>query len=204
MAMSYGVLYYDIFISYRHKGGKQFARRLYKWLSEEGYSTFYDEESLREGRWDKTLLKHVKRCRDFLLIVDRHIFDCISDSSYSIENDWVRKELAEALKMGDDVINIIPIILPKAKQLTNLPVDISEVCKWLWVEVKTQYDFLDKLKEIKMRLHSRPTQVQKEYVNPIIYGINPSDLMRHVNTLAISGVLKAFEMSNDSYKLTFK
>lgn len=82
--MSYGELYYDIFISYRHKGGKQFARRLYKWLSEEGYSTFYDEESLREGRWDKTLLKHVKRCRDFLLIVDRHIFDCISDSSYSI------------------------------------------------------------------------------------------------------------------------
>lgn len=27
--------YYDIFISYRHKGGKQVASRLHKWLSEE-------------------------------------------------------------------------------------------------------------------------------------------------------------------------
>ena len=103
---------YDIFISYRNKGGKQVARQLHKWLSEtEGYSTFYDDECLREGRWDKALLRHVKRCRDFLLIVDRHTFDRIYDESYSVEDDWVRKELSEALKMGDDVINIIPIII---------------------------------------------------------------------------------------------
>ncbi len=128
--MIYNETYYDIFISYRHKGGQHVARRLYKWLSEEGYLTFFDDESLREGRWDKALFRHVKRCRDFLLIVDRHLFDRLFDTSYSIEEDWVRKELSEALKVGDEVINIIPIILPKAKLPSNLPKDISEVSSW--------------------------------------------------------------------------
>ena len=198
--------YYDIFISYRHKGGKQVASRLHKWLSEEeGDSTFYDDESLREGRWDKALLRHVKRCKDFLLIVDRHIFDRIFDASYPIEDDWVRKELSEALKMGDDVINIIPIILPKAKLPSNLPMDISDVCKWQWIEIKTQYDLQEKFKEIKNRLHCKPTQIQSEYVNPIIpNGINTKDLMRQVNEFAMNGVLAAFEMSPNGFKLTFK
>lgn len=95
------------------------------------------------------MLRHVKRCKDFLLIVDRHIFDRIFDASYPIEDDWVRKELSEALKMGDDVINIILIILPKAKLPSNLPMDISDVCKWQWIEIKTQYDLQEKFKEIK-------------------------------------------------------
>lgn len=203
--MTYDESYFDIFISYRHKGGKQVARRLHKWLSEEeGYSTFYDEESLREGRWDKALLRHVKRCKDFLLIVDKHIFDRINHPSYSLEDDWVRKELSEALKVGDDVINIIPIILPKARLLPNLPMDISEVCKWQWVEIKTQYDLYDKFKEIKGRLLSKPTQIQGEYVNPITSnGIN-RDLKRLVNDFVMSGVLAAFEMSPNGFKFTFK
>lgn len=197
---------YDIFISYRNKGGKQVARRLHKWLSEiEGYSTFYDDKCLREGRWDKALLRHVKRCKDFLLIVDRHIFDRIHDTTYSVEDDWLRKELSEALKMGDDVINIIPIILPKAKLPSNLPLDISEIHKWQWVDIKTQYDLWDKFKEIKQRLHSKPTQIQNEYINPIIpSAINTNDLMRQVNEFAMSGVLATFEISPNGYKLTFK
>lgn len=204
--MIYGETYDDIFISYRHKGGKQVARRLHKWLSEEeGYSAFFDDESLREGRWDKALLKHVKRCKDFLLIVDRHMFNKISDTSYSVEDDWVRKELSEALKMGDDIINIIPIILPKAKFPPNLPKDISEVYKWQWVQIKTQYDLQDKFKDIKQRLHSKPTQIKSEYVNPIIpNNINADDLMRQVKEYAMNGVLAAFEMSPNGFKLTFK
>lgn len=179
---------------------------MHKWLSEtEGYSTFYDDECLREGRWDKALLRHVKRCRDFLLIVDRHTFDRIYDESYSVEDDWVRKELSEALKMGDDVINIIPIILPKAKLPLNLPLDISEIRKWQWVNIKTLYDLWDKFKEIKQRLHSKPTQIQDEYINPIIpNAINTNELMRQVNEFVMSGVLLAFEMSSNSIKLIFK
>lgn len=105
--MNHTDIYYDIFISYRHNGGQQVAKRLHKWLSEdEGYSTFYDEKSIREGRWDKTLIRRVKQCKDFILVVDRHIFDNICIPEYSSDEDWVRQELSEALKMGDDVINI--------------------------------------------------------------------------------------------------
>lgn len=200
--MIYGETYYDIFISYRHKGGKQVAKRLHKWLSEEeGYLTFFDDESLREGRWDKVLLKHVKRCKDFLLIVDKHIFDGIFDSHYSIEEDWVRKELSVALKQGDDVINIIPIILPKAKLPSNLPEDISEVCKWQWVQIKTQYDIYDMFKDIKQRLHSKPSQIKREYLNPII---TPEEVMRQAKEYVMNDVLAAFEMTHEGFKFTFK
>ena len=200
--MVYNDTYYDIFISYRHKGGKQVARRLHKWLSEEeGFSTFYDDESLREGRWDKALLKHVKRCRDFLLIVDRHIFDGLFDISYSIEEDWVRKELSEALKVGDDVINIIPIILPKAKLPSNLPKDISEVSRWQWVQIKTQYDLHEMFKDIKQRLHSKPSQIKSEYITPII---NTEEVMRQAREYVMNDVLAAFEMTHDGFKFTFK
>lgn len=197
---------YDIFISYRHNGGKQVARIIHKWLSEEGYSTFFDDESLREGRWDKALLKHVKRCRDFLLIVDRHMFDGLSETTYSMEDDWVRKELSEALKVGDDIINIIPIILPKAKLPSNLPEDISEVCKWQWVKMKTQYDLLDMFEDIKERLLSKPTQVKSEYVNPIIPNhINLEEVMRQAEKFVTDRVLAAFEMTpNGGIKYTFK
>ena len=63
----------------------------------------------------------------------------------------------------------------------------------------------EKFKEIKNRLHCKPTQIQSEYVNPIIpNGINTKDLMRQVNEFAMNGVLAAFEMSPNGFKLTFK
>lgn len=205
--------YYDIFISYRHKGGKQIAKRLFKWLSEDGgYSTFYDEASLREGRWDHALLKYVKRCRDFLLIVDRHIFDNMSDASYSLENDWVRKELSEALKLGEDAINVIPIILPKAKLPSSLPDDISEVAKWQWMEIETAYDFQDRLKDLKVRLHSKPTHLQSEFINPIIKipneKVNANELIQRFMDFAVNGLLSNIEMSQSEsqtqIRMTFK
>lgn len=51
---------YDIFISYRRKGGLQMAESLYEWLTvKKGYSVFFDKKSLREGRWDKELRRQV-------------------------------------------------------------------------------------------------------------------------------------------------
>ena len=197
--------YYDIFISYRNKGGKQIALRLHRWLSADGYSVFYDDKCLREGRWDRALLRHVRRCRDFILIVDRHIFDRIYDASYSAEDDWVRQELSEALNRSEDAINIIPIILPSAKLPSNLPGDIFEICKWQWLEIRTPYDVGEAYNEMKQRLHSRPTQIQDEYIKPInSHGINTNDLMRQINEYAMSGFLETIEMSPDSIRFTFK
>ena len=47
---------FDIFISYRRIGGNT-AKQLYHWLADnEGYSTFFDVQSLREGRWKEVTL----------------------------------------------------------------------------------------------------------------------------------------------------
>lgn len=47
------------------------------------------------------------------------------DSTYPKEEEWVRQELSEVIIRGDDVVNIIPIVLPKV-----LPDDIGTINKW--------------------------------------------------------------------------
>ena len=77
---------------------------------------------------------------------------------------------------------------------------ILEVCKWQWVETKTQYDLQNKFKEIKNSLHGRLTQIQSEYMNPIIpNGMNTKDLMRQIVEFAMNGVFAAFEMTSNCF-----
>ena len=79
---------YDIFISYRRKGGEIMARLLYVMLEERGYSVFYDRESLRTGRFDESIKVAIKQCDDFILILSPEMFD-----GRKPENDEVLKEV---------------------------------------------------------------------------------------------------------------
>lgn len=67
--------------------------------------------------------------------------------------------------------------------------------------IKTQYDLQNKFKENKNSLHGRLTQIQSEYMNPIIpNGMNAKDLMRQIiEFLAMNGVLAAFEMTSNCF-----
>ncbi len=60
---------YDIFISYRRKGGEWFAYTLYMRLRADGYSVFLDKESLRSGNFRETIRKQIQCCKDFVLIL---------------------------------------------------------------------------------------------------------------------------------------
>ena len=106
------------------------AESLYEWLTvKKGFLSFFDKKLLREGRWNKELRRQVRLCKDFLLIVDKHLFDRMFDSAYPKEEEWVRQELSEVIIRGDDVVNIIPIVLPKAVIPKVLPDDIGTINK---------------------------------------------------------------------------
>lgn len=60
---------YDIFISYRRKGGEWFAYTLYMRLRADGYSVFLDKESLRSGNFRETIRKQIQYCKDFVLVL---------------------------------------------------------------------------------------------------------------------------------------
>ena len=89
---------YDIFISYRREGGYDTAKHLYDLLVRDGYKVSFDIDTLRSGDFDVQLLERIDECKDFILIVDKHAFDRILDPKSNPNYDWLRCELAYALK----------------------------------------------------------------------------------------------------------
>lgn len=136
---------FDIFISYRREGGFSTAKHLYDLLKRDGYAVSFDIDTLRNGDFDSSLLNRIDECKDFLLIVAPNTFDRTLDPNYQNE-DWVRWELAHALKKGK---NIIPIFLNGLNGFPeNLPRDIAKVSKKNGLTHNNEYfdEFYDRLK----------------------------------------------------------
>lgn len=102
---------YDIFISYRRKGGFEVAKHIKDLLERDGYSVSFDIDNLGNGDFDKQLMERISKCKDFILILDAHVFDRELETSAVNEEgkeDWLITEIEEALKRKK---NIIPIML---------------------------------------------------------------------------------------------
>ena len=116
---------YDIFISYRREGGYDTAKHLYDLLIRDGYKVSFDIDTLRNGDFDIQLYDRISECQDFILIVDSHAFDRTLDKNFNPDNDWLRCELAHALKLNK---NVVPIFLNGIKTFPDgLPADIKKV-----------------------------------------------------------------------------
>ncbi len=136
---------YDIFISYRREGGYDTAKHINDLLTRDGYKVSFDIDTLRNGNFDTQLLTRIEQCKDFILIVDKHCFDRTLDKDIDPSKDWVRCELAHALKINK---NIIPVFLAGVSGFPEgLPEDISEVSKKNGPEYNRYYfdDFYHKL-----------------------------------------------------------
>lgn len=150
---------YDIFISYRRDGGFELAKHLYDLLSRDGYTVSFDIDTLRNGDFDKALINNIDNCQDFILIVDPKAFDRVFDTTFPIENDWMRQELAHALKHNK---NVVPIFLEGVTGFpTGLPEDISAITKKNASIYNKNYfdDFYRKLKEIFLTTKSNQSQL---------------------------------------------
>lgn len=153
---------YDIFISYRREGGYDTAKHLYDLLSRDGYKVSFDIDTLRNGDFDTSLLNRIDESKDFILIIDANAFDRTLDSNFNPKNDWLRQELAYALKKDK---NIIPVFLKGVSGFPdNLPIDIRGVVKKNGPEYNRYY-FNDFYKALKNRfLLSKPKGRGKYYI----------------------------------------
>lgn len=137
---------FDVFLSYRREGGVETARHLYDLLTRDGYSVSFDLDTLRNGRFDTALLSRIDECVDFVIVLNKGCFDRTLDSSFPPENDWLRQELAYAIKKGK---NIVPIMLAGFDKFPeDLPDDVREVAKMNGPEYSQGYfdSFYGKLK----------------------------------------------------------
>lgn len=151
---------YNIFISYRREGGFDTAKHLSDLLSRDGYKVSFDIDTLRNGKFDTQLLTRIEECNDFILIVDSNAFQRTFDPEFPPENDWLRRELAHALKHHK---NIIPVFLSGVKGFPdNLPEDISPVTRMNGPEYNKYYfdEFYKSLKKRFLKSWSRKLKIK--------------------------------------------
>ncbi|MBR6824980.1 MAG: toll/interleukin-1 receptor domain-containing protein, partial [Oscillospiraceae bacterium] len=109
----------NIFISYRRSGGEDFAGRLFSDLRHDGYDLSFDVETFRPGKFNKQIYYHINKCNAVILILPPNALDrCVN------EGDWLRLEIAHALKKKK---LIIPIMLRGFTWPDELPKDIDDV-----------------------------------------------------------------------------
>ena len=88
-------------------------------LSALGYKVFYDIESLSSGKFNAKLLEVIDECNDVLVILPPNSLErCVN------EDDWLRLEVAYAIRQGK---NIIPIMMKGFEWGKNIPEDIKEL-----------------------------------------------------------------------------
>lgn len=141
---------FDIFISYRRKGGFEVAKHIKDLLERDGYSVSFDIDNLRNGNFNSQLMERISNCKDFILILDAHVFDREIDEAGKFVNegkeDWLISEIAEALKKKK---NIIPIMLDG---FDNFPEKLPDAIKDVRYKNGPKYDreyfdaFYEKLK----------------------------------------------------------
>lgn len=109
---------YDIFISYR-RSSYDTANLVATRLRAEGYSVFFDMETLRSGKFNVQLYNVIEQCKDFVVVLPPNALDrCVN------EDDWVRLEVCHAMKHNK---NIIPVMLNGFQWPSPMPVGMEEL-----------------------------------------------------------------------------
>ena len=144
----------DVFISYRRDGGDMTAMYFYQALKERGYNVFYDLEVLRAGKFNDALLSSIQSCKDFVLILSPHALDRCNE-----EGDWVRQEIAEALRSKK---NIVPVMMKGFAFPEKLPDDIDDVRYQNGLTCTTEY-FEESINRLCGRyLNATPARQEKK------------------------------------------
>lgn len=110
---------FDVFLSYRRRGGSEIARLVAERLERQGYEVFLDVEGLAEGDWSAALEHQIEQCHDFVPIITQDFF-----ARCEQPDDVVRKEIALALSKGK---NVVPVIATENPFPETLPDDIASL-----------------------------------------------------------------------------
>lgn len=133
------------FISYRRKGGDVYARTIYQQLLLDGYdkdTIFFDILS-SNGFFSEEIEEAIENCENFILVLTKSSLARCHDPE-----DWVKQEIALALKLGK---NIIPVAIKGSfsKYPDDLPEDIARIRAIDFIELHMGRTFNYTIKEIE-------------------------------------------------------
>lgn len=119
---------YDVFISYRHDGGQYLALLIYDYLTKNGKTVFWDNQSLKSGEYEQQIYDVMKECKDVLVILSPGSYERMQE-----EGDWVRKELLCAMKAKRKVL-LVPMenvkILDENEVKEKLPEELYGISRF--------------------------------------------------------------------------
>lgn len=122
---------YDVFISYRREGGFSSAKLLYEHLKQIGINAFFDLEELKSGQFDEKLYRSIEESANFVPVLSQNALDRCKN-----EGDWLRLEIAHALK---EKKNIIPVMLEEFSWPDDLPDDIKALHMYNGLRISREY-----------------------------------------------------------------
>jgi len=150
---------YDIFISYRRKGGVQDARLVDEKLRNSGYSVHFDIDTLGSGKFTETIKTRLKNCKDFIVIFEPSYYEKFYDENWRVKpedvlnQDWCYLELKNALQLNK---NIIPLVQKDFVFPNNLPKDVKDVAEMNAIHL-TEKEFKEIFEyKVKSYLISKP------------------------------------------------
>jgi len=121
---------YEVFISYRRIGGAETARLVQIALERRNFAVFLDVDDLPSGHFDESLLKVIEQTPGFVVILNK---DALSIKEH--KSDWVRKEVAHALKCTR---HIVPITLDEFS-FNDLDAELAELSRHNAVSYSHEY-----------------------------------------------------------------
>jgi hypothetical protein len=162
-------------------------------LSNLGYKTFFDVESLRSGQFNTKLFDVIDECKDFVVILSPNSLDRCEN-----EQDWVRFEIAHALKKKK---NVIPVLLRGFKFPDTLPEDIEPLRYQSGIEASTEF-FDAFAKRLMDFLVSKPKLVNRVLQNSFSRKIIPMAIALFLALAVLLGVVKLYNRTQASFPYT--
>ena len=126
---------YDVFISYRRKGGAEKAQLLKSEIKQRGVeekSIFLDTHSLHDGDFEQKIKVAIEQSRSVVVIISEGCFDEVK------ETDFWYMEIKEALLQGKKVIPVFFDGITSFAAL-NVPQELKELTKKNAVTYQHEY-----------------------------------------------------------------
>lgn len=153
----------EIFICYRRVGGKDVARLVRSDLERKGFSVFLDVDDLRSGPFNTALYRRIDSCSDVVAILTQGSLDRCHE-----EGDWMRQEIARALRVGT---NIVPVMAHGFQWPSQpLPPDVEGIR--IWNGVPLSHDFFDaSMTRVVGMLKAQPGGIVSKLLNQFKVGV---------------------------------
>lgn len=154
---------YDVFICYRRDGGDFLAYRIYKDLTDSGYSVFIDDNVSENLRTQ--IIGSIHRSSDFIFIIPPNCFE----NNTNRQRDWVIDEVKEVLQYNigrekKERKQIIPVVMYYKMSSIKFPSEISGITDAVAVDGMCFKEYEQKLSEIIKRLSKHKSETKHKRI----------------------------------------